>query len=119
MEESGSVQNGSIYHLATVLRPRGDSLILYREGASTSKPYCFEGRVEAWDAKKLPLPEDVETAEFGLGSKAIMWLGEGYVQGVVVARSGEELLLRIGSHWTWLPVGFLLPCTAHAVADLE
>ncbi|CAE7416327.1 unnamed protein product [Symbiodinium sp. CCMP2456] len=119
VEESGSV-NGSIYHLATVLRPRGDSLILYREGASTSKPYCFEGRVEAWDAKKLPLPDDhVDIAEFALGSKAIMWLGEGYVQGVVVARSGEERLLRIGSHWTWLPVGFLLPCTAHAMADLE
>ena len=95
----------AVQHLATVLRPKGHMLVLHRERQGDG--CSLEGWVESRESQDL---RDRDDAEYGLGCKAIAWLGEDNVTGVVVARSGEERLLRIGSQWAWLPVGSLIPC---------
>ena len=108
VEESGSV--GLALHLATALRPKGCSLVLYRQ--SPGDRHSFEGLVESRDVQCLKPVDEEMAAEYGLGCKAVAWLGEGHSQGLVVARSGNERLLQIGKCWTWLPVGSLMPCVA-------
>ena len=124
VEEPGTTgTNASIFHLATVLRPKGGLLVLYRKHAKASLGYQIEGRIEQIESKQaldLTLPGKGED-DFGLGLKAAVWLGDGHMQGMVVACRGSERLLQIGSHWTWMPVGSLMPCTAAQAdfADLQ